>query len=97
MLKKIFLILLFLNFFVWAQTDDFDEDFDEDSEFYSEETNSEEGDEAAENASTTPVVHSYDEVLSHKQFDKDQRDDEFANAHMYHNSLKYRLITQKCI
>ncbi|NLO23018.1 MAG: hypothetical protein GX116_01595 [Fibrobacter sp.] len=94
MLKKIFLILLFLNFFVWAQTDDFDEDFDEDSEFYSEETNSEEGDEAAENASTTPVVHSYDEILSHKQFDKDQRDDEFANALRRRDWLKDRLILQ---
>ena len=96
MLKKLFLFLMVFVFAVWAQDDkDISSSKDVDTEEVDEETE-EEYEEEAEDEDAAPSAEGsqYNENLSRKKFEQDQRADEFANALRRRDWLKDRLILQ---
>jgi hypothetical protein len=93
MLKKLFLFLMVFSFAVWAQNDeDMDSSEDVDTEEVSEEETEEE--DVEEDAPSVAAGSNYNEHLSRKKFEEDQRADEFANALRRRDWLKDRLILQ---
>lgn len=96
MLKKLFLFLMVFVFAVWAQDDEeFDSSEDADTEeVVSEEVDEEEEDVDEEEEEVVPAGPQYDEMLSRKKFEADQRADEFANALRRRDWLKDRLVLQ---
>lgn len=86
MLKKLFLFLMIFVFAVWAQDDEDFESTDQNSETVSEQEDTEDA--------APAVASKYDEHVSRKSFEANQRADEFANSLRRRDYLKDRLILQ---
>lgn len=99
MLKKLFLFLMVFVFAVWAQDDkniesSKDVDTEEVSEEDEEDVEEEAGEEESQEVASSAEGSQYDEHLTRKKFEEDQRADEFANALRRRDWLKDRLVLQ---